>query len=150
MLIGVSPHGSSSINANLEPDCQETDNHDGVPDPAALIMCECSRKSGGEHDQICGNGDEEVCAIESAEEGDVDQDERSGYNPVEVSDPEDLAQVFLVRVWDVFVGMVDDGVFVGYAFAGGHGEVREEGDCCDEGCEGVQEAGLLDFTVNLF
>jgi hypothetical protein len=48
-----------------------------------------------------------------------------------------------VRVRDVLVGVVDDGVLVGYAFAGGHGEVGEEGDCCDEGCEGVEKAGLL-------
>lgn len=52
-------------------------------------------------------------------------------------------------VRDVFVWVVHDRVFVGYAFAGGHGEVGEEGDCCDEGCEGVQEAGLLDVTVSV-
>lgn len=50
-------------------------------------------------------------------------------------------------VRDVFVGIVGDGVFVGYAFAGGHGEVGEEGDCCYEGCEGVEEACLLQ-TIN--
>lgn len=91
MLTCPSSHGTSPINANLEPDRQETDNHDGVPDPAALVMRECSRKSGREHDQICGNGDDKICAIESSQEGDVDNDQGRGDDPVQVADPEDLA-----------------------------------------------------------
>lgn len=123
MVIRASSHGTSTIIADLEPDRQKADDHNGVPDPAALVVREGSRQSGSEHDQIRGNGDDEVCAAQATEKGNVDQDQGRGDDPVQIADPEYLAEIFLVGIWDVFVGVVHDRVFVGYAFAGSHGEV---------------------------
>lgn len=82
MLICASPHRSSPINTNLEPNCQETDNHNRIPDPTALIMRECSRQSGREHDQIRGDSNDKIRTAQPSQKGHVDENEGRGNDPV--------------------------------------------------------------------
>lgn len=81
-----------------------------------------------EHEQVREDGDDQVCAVQTRQERQVDQDQRGRQHPVNVADPVHLAEDVLVRVRDVTVGFVQADVVVGDAVAGGHGEVGDEGD----------------------
>lgn len=92
----------------------------------------------GQHDPLSRDGNQQIRARETGYQGEVGEEEGCGQGPVEVAQPEDLAEVLVAGVGDMFVGVFDVGVFVGYALAGCEGEVGYEGDGCDEGAEDVE------------
>lgn len=86
------------------------DSH-SIPAPLlALVMTERGEETGQDHHQISNNGNKDVCTVQASKNGEVQQKERSGNAPIDVTRPEDLAVDINVRVWDVLVGLRDDGV----------------------------------------
>lgn len=139
MLISSSIHGTSSIDTDLEAHGQKCNERNYIPDPAPPVGRKRGGQAGNEHDQVGGNGNEEVSTVQAANQGHVDQNERRGDDPVDVADPEDLTEVFLAGV----VRLVHNRVFVRDALASGHGKIREERDSGNQSCQGMEQTGLL-------
>jgi len=115
-------------------DRQVRDAADREPDPAAgIVRRKAAKGARDEHDQVRRDGDDQVRAVQTGQEGEVDQDQRRGQGPVDVAQPVHLAEDVAVRVRDVPVGFAQAVVGVRDAVAGGQGEVGDEGDGGDEG-----------------
>jgi hypothetical protein len=107
----------------------------GVPAPALPIGVRArEEQSRQDHDGIGEQGDEDVGAVNAGDEGEGEQREGRGEDPVNPAHPEDLAEDMERGVGDVVLVAVDDeAVDEGVAGAGGLGEVGEGGDGGDEG-----------------
>ncbi len=82
------------------------------PDPPHLLMTrKAAQKSGGQHDKIRRDSDDQVGARQAGDEGEIEQDEWSAEGPVDVAQPEDLAVEVVCYVGDVLV-------VVGYVVVG--------------------------------
>lgn len=89
------------------------------PPPSRLrVPGERAENARSEHDVLGCDSDEEVCAGQAGDQGEVCEEEGGCYGPVYVAEPEDLAEVFIAGVGDVFVGVFDVGMFVGDALVG--------------------------------
>lgn len=126
-------------------DYEERDARDGIPAPALGGGVRAGEEQPREdHDGVGEQGDEDVAAVETRDEGQREQDQRGGQRPVDPTDPEDLAEDVQDGVGDVVLVALDDHVVdEGEAAAGGLGEVGEGSDGGDEGDEEVEEAFLL-------
>lgn len=76
-----------------------------------------AQKSGGEHDKVRRDSDDQARARQAGDEGEIEQDEGSGEGPVDVAQPEDLAVEVVCYVGDVFVVVGYGAVGVGEALA---------------------------------
>jgi len=112
----------------------------GVPAPRnTLLGSESSKETGENHDDICDDGNKDVCSREPSEEGEVEEEKRGGKRPVDVAGPEDLA----VDVLDeILFCLPQDDVVEGAAFTGGHGVIGEGSEGGDEGCDDMEESFL--------
>lgn len=104
------------------------------------IVGECPKYSSTEHDAVCCDRDQKLRAWKPRKEGETRQKQWGCQKPVDITEPEHLAEVVLVRVDAMFVGMFNCLVFPGYAFSCGKGEIGYEGDGGYKGDEGVEDA----------
>lgn len=117
---------------------------DGQPHPALWgITGERAQQARAQHDKVGGNGGNQVGAGQTGHEGKVDQDERGGNSPVEVTQPQDLAVNILGGVGDVFVVVGDVGMIISDTLAGGKSKIGDEGEGGDEGCSGMEDTASL-------
>jgi len=96
------------------------------------------------HDEVSYNSNEDGRSIETSKESQIEEQERGGERPVDVTGPEDLTVDVLNGVGDVLVGFLDDDVGEGVSVTRGHSEVGNGGKDGDEGCDNVEES-LLDW-----
>ena len=88
------------------------------PNPPHLLMArKTAQKSGGQHDEIRRDSDDQVRARQAGDEGEIEQDEWSGEGPVDVAQPEDLAVEVVCCVGDVCVVVGYEVAAVGEALA---------------------------------
>ena len=106
----------------------------GVVSPFLSIrVAKGSEETEENHDEVCYDGDEDVCSVQASEEGEIQEQERSSQGPVDVTGPKDLAEDMLDGVGDiVLVGFSDDDVGIGVSVTGSHGEVGDGGESGDE------------------
>lgn len=88
------------------------------PPSRPRVASEGAEDPTSEHDILRRDTDQQVCAGQTGDEGEVYEEEGRGEGPVDVAQPEDLAEVFVADVGNVFVLVSDVCVFVGYALAG--------------------------------
>lgn len=117
----------------------------GVPSPllGGALSAVSGEETGQDHDEIGNDGHEDLSAVETREQAEVDKQERCGDAPVDVAGPVDLAVDGGLCVWDVVVLLGDWDLVEVDAITGGHGEV---GDGCghDDKCRNdvVEALGL--------
>lgn len=112
-------------------DDQVPDNKDvgnagnGVPSPllGSFLRAESSEETGQDHDQVGNNGQEDVSTRHASQKAEIEDQQRGGDGPVDVTSPEDLAVDSLVCVGNVVILVTDGDLVVGDAVSGGHGEV---------------------------
>jgi len=80
-----------------------------------------------------------VSAVDACEQAEIQQQERRGDAPVDVSRPEDLPAHVVVGVGDVLVVVLDSCAVVVGGVAGSHGKVRNGGGNRDQGGNNVVE-----------
>jgi len=110
----------------------------------AISGTESSEETEENHDEISYNGNEDGGSIETSKESQIEEQERSGERPIDVTSPEDLTVDVLNSVRDVLVGFLDDDVGEGISVTCSHSEVGDCGEDGDEGCDNVEES-LLDW-----
>ncbi|GMF75612.1 unnamed protein product [Aspergillus oryzae] len=124
------------------------DGADGEPDPSAGGMAGIgAQDAGAEHDPIGDDGDKEMGTREAGQEGKIDEGQGVCQEPVEVPQPEDLTVDITMSVGDVLVVDRQDVVLVCYTFAGCECEIGDEGDCCGDGNQVVDDSLGLFFLV---
>lgn len=109
----------------LEDDDQVCNACNGVPSP--LLWCAlssvCSKETSEDHDKVSNDQDQDVSTVQASEEGEIEQEERSGEGPIDVSAVEDLSVDVLVGVLVVAVARWDDDVVVVDSVSSGHAKV---------------------------
>jgi len=113
--------GLAATNDELPDNDEVGDAGNSVPAPLlrGTLVTESSKETGQDHDNIGNHGDENVTTVKTSEKGEIEEKERSGKRPVDVTGPVDLAVDVVVGVWDVLVGLGDTGVVVGDTVTGG-------------------------------
>jgi len=128
------------------PDDDEVGNaSNGVPAPLlrGLLRAERGEETSEDHDDVGNNGDQDVGTGKTSEQGKVEEQERGGDGPVNVTGPVDLAVDVVLGGRDVLVVLLLGGVVVADTVAAGHGEVGESGEGDNEGGQDViQTLGL--------
>ena len=108
------------------------------------VLGKASKHAGQDHNEVGKDDNGDVVAVETSEEGKVEEEKWSSDGPVDVAGPEELA-VDVLNVADlgdlVPVGVLD--VLPADAVVGGHGKVGDSGGGGDEGGDDVEETLLL-------
>lgn len=136
--------GSSgaAMDNELPDDNQVGNAGNGVPSPLlwSSLRAESSEETGQDHDQVSNDGNQDGSAVQTSKETKIQEEQRSGNGPVNVTCPIDLAVDVVLGVWDVLVRVADNNVVVANAVASGHGEVRERRSDRDQGGHNVVQA----------
>lgn len=110
------------------------------PSPSGPSM---SRKgpqnSGRKHNIVSSDRAQEISTRETGDQREVDEQQGRAKGPVDIPEPEDLAEGVGMGVWDVFVDFCNVVFFEGHALTRGQSEVGYEGDGCDQGTGGVED-----------
>jgi hypothetical protein len=94
-------------------------------------------RTGENHDQIGNDGHDDVSTRHASEETEIEEQQRSGQAPVDVTSPVDLAVDLGECVWDVVVLVADRGGLDRDTMSGSHGEVRQGSEDGDGSGDGV-------------
>jgi hypothetical protein len=126
-------HGVGAAVDGEHPDDNEVGNAgNGVPAPLlrSALVAVSGEETSQNHDDISNDGQKDVATAETGEHGQIEEEERGGQAPVDVTGPVDLAVDIVGGVRDVAVRVSDGGAVVADTVAGGHGEVgqRSKGD----------------------
>lgn len=113
-------------------------------------MAVSGEETGDDHDQVGGDGHEDVATVKTGEKAKVEQKERSGERPVDVTSPVDLAVDILGGVGNVLVLLADLDVVVVDTHASGHTEVGDGGNDGDEAGDDMVETAALYSVRCLF
>jgi hypothetical protein len=133
-------HGVGAAVNGEHPDDNEVGNAgNGVPAPLlrGALTAVSGEETGKNHDDIGNNGQKDVATAETGEHGQIEEEERGGQAPVDVTGPVDLAVDIVGGVRDVAVRVSDSGAVVADAVAGGHGEVGQRSKSDDESGDNV-------------
>jgi len=138
---------SAAVDGQVPDDDEVGDAGDGVPAPllGSALGTESGEETGQDHDDVRKDSHEDVSAVETGQQAEVKEQQRSGNGPVDVTGPEDLAVHLGESIGNVVVLMADlDGVD-GYTVAGSHGKVRKgSGDGDGSGDDMVETTVHLD------
>jgi len=120
-------------------DDEEADACNCVPAPfLAFGSTICSEQTSQDHDEISEDSHEDVCTIQASEKRQIEEEERSGQAPVNIASPVHLAEDVVVGAWDsvlMSLSLVD--VVPVDATLGGHAEVGDGSNDCDQGSDDV-------------
>lgn len=134
----------TSVDAKLIDDGQVGNACECIPTPFwAFINRKGSEKTGEDHDDVSDHSDQNVGTSQAREEGQVQEQERGGNSPVDVSGPVHLTEDVVKGRRAVLVVVLDDDLVLADAITNSHGEVGESGKGGDEGRQDVEQAFLL-------
>jgi hypothetical protein len=150
-LATLGSSGSTAVDNELPDDDQVSSASNGVPAPLlwCVLRAESSEETSQDHDHISDDGNENIGATETSKQSQVEEQERGGQAPIDITSPVDLAVDVLGGVRDVLVGLADDDVVVANAVAAGHGEVRHGGKDGDQSSDNVVETAGLEACVSM-
>jgi hypothetical protein len=133
------------------PDNDEVGNAgNGVPAPllGGLLRAERGEETSENHDDVGNNGNQNVGTGKTSEQRKIEEQERGGNGPVDVTGPVDLAVDVVLGRGNVLVVLLLGGVVVADTVAAGHGEVGQSGEGDNEGGQDVvQTLGLRHALV---
>lgn len=131
--------GVAAVDNELPDDNEVGNAGNGVPAPllGGLLRAERGEKAGEDHDDVGDNGDQDVGTGKTSQQGEVEEQERSGDGPVNVASPVNLAVDVVLSGRNVLVVLLLLGVVPANAVAAGHGEVGKGSERDDEGGEDV-------------
>lgn len=113
----------------------------GVPAPLlriALTTIGC-KKTCEDHDDIGNDSHEGVSPINSGQQTQVEQEERRGDCPVDISGKEDLTALLVEGIGDMVVVVPDVDAMQARAMAGCHAEVGQGGRDGDQGGDNMEK-----------
>ena len=123
---------------------QITDAANRVPRPAnSWAMRERPQSPRSEHDVLTRNGHDEIRTGKTRKECEIRECKWRGYEPVEVAKPQDLSDIHLVSVGDVFVGLRKLFARPSDPCSGREGEIGYKRDRRYQGKKGVEDAFRL-------
>lgn len=121
----------------------------GIPAPllGSALAAEGGEQTGEDHDDISGNGHQDVGTVEAGQQTEVKKKERGGQGPVDIASPVDLAVDLGEGVWDVVELLAHNDLVDRDSVASCHGKVGEGGSDEDQGGDDVVETTLLLMLV---
>jgi hypothetical protein len=140
-----------AIVCELVDNCEVCNACDGIPSPLlAVVLTESSKEACKDHDYVCNDGNQDIGTRKSSKKSKIQKYEWRRNRPVDVSCPVDLTEDDLFCVWDfLVVGLGNDNLLEGDTVTGGDGEVRQESNGGNEGCQDVEQAFLLQLVSGL-
>lgn len=121
VLVGSS---RTAVEGELVDDDEVGEAGNRVPSPlGSICAAEGGKETSKDHDQVGHDGDEDAGTVEAGEQREIEQQERRGHGPIDISRPVDLTIGGLVCVWDVLVCLGLDDFVEADAVAAGHGVV---------------------------
>lgn len=137
-------NGCTAVESELVDDDQVCKAGPNVPSPClARILAKGSKQATEDHDDVGNQSHQDVGTTESSEESQIEEKKWSGDAPVNVSGPVDGADVFLMCVWNSFMGLGLSVRAEPNAVSSSHGEVGQEGKGGDEASQDMEQAFLL-------
>ena len=119
--------GSGSLDADMVDESDESNRTESEPDPLARCVGSIStEKASSQHHPIGYNGSKERSAREAGEEGQACKDQGPGKEPVDVAQPEDLADDSIFSVRNVLVLVVICIVFPVHALSGSESKIDDK------------------------
>ena len=122
--------------------------------PAPLLRCALTAKGSKEasknHDHVSHDGHDSAGTIDTGKQTQVEQKQRRGQAPINITGPVDLTINILVGVRHMLVRLAFDDVVMGDTHAGGHGKVGQSSSDSDHGGDEVIETlGLITCKLEL-
>ena len=144
-LVALGPGVGTTVDAKVPEDKEEGNAGEGVPAPllGSLLRAKASKQTGKDHDDIGNNHHDHVSTRHASKETEIEEQERGGDAPVDVTGPVDLTVGGGEGVGNVVVLLALDNLVQGNTMAGGHGEVGESGSEGDDGGDDMVEALVL-------
>jgi len=111
-----------------------------VPPPGLKAsVTESSKQTGQDHDDVGSDCGEDASTIETREETEVEDEQRSGQSPVDIASIVNGAVDVTEGVRNMIVMLTNPGMVPGDAAVSGHGKVRKSSDDGDQSCDVVVE-----------
>lgn len=109
----LTSRSTTAIETKLVDDDKVGNASESIPTPLLTIGgTESSKETAENHDQVSNDGDENVCATKTSQEGKIKEQERSGDAPIKIAGIIDLAVDMLNCIWGMLVLLNDGGVFI--------------------------------------
>jgi len=126
-------------------DKEEGNAREGVPAPllGSLVGAKASEQTSEHHDDIGDDHHDHVSTRHASKETEIEEQQRGGDAPVDVTGPVDLTVGGGEGVGNVVVLLALDNLVQGNTVTGGHGKVREGGSESDDGSDDMVEALVL-------
>jgi hypothetical protein len=144
-LVTLGAGVGTTVKTKVPEDEEEGNARDGVPAPllGSLLSTESSEQTSQDHDDVGDDHHDHVSTGHASKETEIEEQERGGDGPVDVTGPVDLAVGGGEGVGNVVVLLALDNLLEGDTGARGHGEVREGGGESDDGGDDMVEALVL-------
>jgi hypothetical protein len=140
-LVTLGAGVGATVKAKVPEDEDEGNAGNCVPAPllGSVLSAESSKQTSKNHDQVGNDHHDHVSSRHASKETEIEEQERGGDAPVDVSRPEDLAAHLVVRVGDVLVMVAHRRAVVGAGLARRHSEVGDSSREGDHGGDDVVE-----------
>jgi len=98
-----------------------------------------TQKTRGQHDPVRQNSRGQMSTRKTTDKGEINQKERSRYGPVHVTQPENIAEEFVVGIGNMLVVVVNWRPGDIDTLATRKCQVGDEGNSCDERRQNVED-----------
>lgn len=110
-----------------------------------IILRESGEKAGQDHDDVSDDGDEDVSTVQTSQKRKIQEQERGGESPIDVSCPIDLTVDGLGGIGEMLLGVFDSDLLQSRPIADRHCIVRDGSESGDEGRQDMEQSFLLPF-----
>ena len=144
-LVTLGAGVGATVKAKVPEDEDEGNAGNCVPAPllGSVLSAESSKQTSKNHDQVGNDHHDHVSSGHASKETEIEEQERGGDAPVDVTGPVDLAVGGGVGVGNVVMLLALDNLVQGNTVSSGHGEVREGRGESDDGGDDMVEALVL-------
>lgn len=134
----------TAIDGELIDDGEIGNASDGIISPlGTLINGKSSKETSQNHNDVSDNGNENVGTAQACEKSKIQEQERGGDTPINISGPVDFTEDGLEGIREVLLGLLDGDFVVRHAIIDSHGIIRDGGKGRDEGSQDVEQPFLL-------
>ncbi len=135
----------TTVKTKVPEDEEEGNARDGVPAPllGSVLGAKGSKETSQDHDDIGNDHHNDVSTGHASQETEIEEQERGGDAPVDVTGPVDLAVGGGEGVGNVVMLLALDDLVEGDTGSRGHGEVGEGSGEGDDGRDDMVEALVL-------
>ena len=150
-LLVLALYDTATIETELIDNDQVGNACHGIPSPhgSLIVDGEGGKETGQDHDEIGDNSNEDIGTSKTSQEGEIEEEKWGCQTPVDISRPVNLSVDDLLDIWEVLLGVGEDNFVLANTIIDSHRVVGEGGEGCDERCQDMEHAFLLDISVSV-